>query len=1062
MVTIVDLGLQGSTGEDGAYRVTLTAAARPGVSLNVTVRAVGYRPATAVVDVPPESAGPARRDFTLASNPLRLGEIVVTGAQTHALVEQLGHARTAVDSTAVRRSGEANVAAALAATAANVEVTSSSGAPGASASIRVRGVNTLGTNGEPLFVIDGVPVDNSATTTAVLDPQQGGAQAGTSSPNRGIDLNPSDIESIEVLEGAAAGAIYGTRAGQGVILITTKRGRPGATHYSLHTSASLSGVSRFPALQRAFGQGTGRIADVCAAPSGQQDCTASFFSWGAPLGAETPTFDHAREIFRTSTQLDQTLSVSGGGDRTTFYLSGSRLGQDGTIVGPNNRLLRNAFRLKGDQRITDALTVGANVSYSATHVDAVQKGNSNSSPIWGAWLTPPEYDNRPARNPITGMHRSYAYPHPGVGSAGVTRYEDNPFFSAVEDVGRSDANRFIGAITALYALRSGLTFNGSLGIDQVGDSRLQGMAQTSSNSPNPLGQVIVLDMARQQLDETATATATYARSRTLAGSLTLGQSFNDRTSRELGDVGNALNDEKTYSLINTATQFPSHHERSHLRTAAVFGEHTLDLWDQFHLRTGLRYDAASTYATSSSANYGAFFPSVSVAWEFTKAAFRESRLLSTGKLRLAYGEVGTEPTAYLGYFAYRAGATYPDLLFGNAASQGGYGALITPTSAPAGSLRPERTTEVEGGLDVGLVDDRVDASVTAYHRVSRGVILPVPVPGSSGFTTQFGNGATIRNVGASLTLNARLIATDAAEWDLGITAGLNRNRVLALRDAQFLTYGGLAGSIFNSQAVAQVGYPVGSFRDFDYVRCGNGVTLTRNGAAYAVDANCSAAEQGSRALFISDGSLVNADGSAGLGAGYPLLDPTPRIIGSPDPQWTGAISTHARIGQLSLSALLQLRRGGLVYNATRGALNYFGTSAESARRGEMVTFGDSYFPGPVVGPGAGKAVPLTQDWFQRYDSYVSTIGAPFYEDGSFARLREISVSYLFNGPGIRRVLGLSSAALRLAGHNLFLRTGYTGADPETSLGGSETGARGFDFFTPPQTCSITLSLDLAQ
>ena len=321
----------------------------------------------------------------------------MTGAGTVSEVEKLGSVRNSVDSSLINRSNEPNIVNALSAKAPNVEVTSTSGDPGASTSIRIRGANTLGSTGEPLFVVDGVPIDNSTITTGSFDGTGFGGQQGTSSPNRASDINPADIESVEILKGAAAGSIYGARAGQGVILITTKRGHAGTTTYSLNSTLSLNDVNRFPALQTTYGHGDDSsgviIPDRCVL-GGETDCFGSGDSWGPALAAGTPTFDHAREMFHTGVATDNTLTISGGNDRTLFYLSGSYDNQDGTFVGPQNSYKRYSFRLKGSHRVRDNFTVGGNVAYTNTDGRFIQKGSNFSGVTLGAWRTPPEFDNR--------------------------------------------------------------------------------------------------------------------------------------------------------------------------------------------------------------------------------------------------------------------------------------------------------------------------------------------------------------------------------------------------------------------------------------------------------------------------------------------------------------------------------------------------------------------------------------------------------------------------------------------------------------------------------------------
>src|SRR2546422_9500402 len=213
----------------------------------MTARRLGYKALTVTVQL---TEGLITKDFSLAANPLQLGELVVTGAGTATATEKLGNVRNNVSAEQIERSNEANVVEALAAKAPNVQVTGQSGDPGASSFIQIRGIRTIVGNSQPLFVVDGVPMDNSATSTSSFNPHDGGYPGeGTVVSNRAIDLNPNDIENVEILKGAAAGAIYGARAGQGVVLITTKSGRAGATHFSLRSTASFDNVNHYWGLQ---------------------------------------------------------------------------------------------------------------------------------------------------------------------------------------------------------------------------------------------------------------------------------------------------------------------------------------------------------------------------------------------------------------------------------------------------------------------------------------------------------------------------------------------------------------------------------------------------------------------------------------------------------------------------------------------------------------------------------------------------------------------------------------------------------------------------------------------
>jgi TonB-linked SusC/RagA family outer membrane protein len=1057
-VSIHSLGAGTTARPDGSYGLLIPSERAKGQVVAVTARAIGYKPQTVQVTL---SEGSIEQNFSLVVNPLQLGEIVVTGAGTVSEVEKLGNVRNSVDSSLIQRSNEPNVVNALSAKAPNVEVTSTSGDPGASTSIRIRGANTLGGPGEPLFVIDGIPIDNSTVTTTTFDGTGFGAAQGTSAPNRASDINPSDIESVEILKGAAAGSVYGARAGQGVILITTKKGHAGATTYSFNSSLSVNDVRRFPKLQSTYGQGD---ADSLGVPTsdpcvlgGAIDCEGTGDSWGPAIPAGTPTFDHAREVFQTGLMTDNTLAISGGNERTTFYLSGAYNYQDGTFVGPQNNYQRYAFRLKGTHRVSNSFNVGGNVAYSNTNGNFVQKGSNFSGMMVGAWRSPPEFDNREYLDPVTKMHRSYRFPNPSASSFGTSRGYDNPFFTANVPVSSAIADRVFGNVSLEYLPANWLRFNYTLGVDYSGDDRLQGQPQTSSNTPSPLGQVVRFNLANQQVDHNLTGTATYRLNPSMSGSFTLGQNLNTRSTRQVGGTGNSLLAPEPFTLTNTASQTPPIDIETKVRILGYFGQGTLDISDQLFLKAGVRYDGASTFGQD---NLRSWYPSASAAWEFTRKTGDLGGVLSYGKLRAAYGEVGTQPNPYLTVSTFLSGGSFPDdgWTGGLTASQNGFGGLFSDTTL-ATQLKPERTREFEIGTDLGLFNDIADLSFTWYHRKSEDVILTLPVAASTGFVNVATNGAQIRNEGTEWALNIRPITKRNFSWDLGFLFSTNRNRVESLTGAQFVNYGGVGGF---GISVAEVGYPVGAFRDYDYIRCGRGLTVLDPAANEVnVDDLCGTTANQQQALFINDGTYSNTGSDAGEGAGYPLLDPDSRIIGDPNPKWTGSIRTGLRYGKISVSGLLDIRHGGVVYNGTHASLNAIGTSKESGDlRGKSVVFGQDFMPGAVAGPGVGTSAVLDQVWFQSYYSSFTSIGQPWYESGSFVKLREISVGYTFTGGFVSRTLGLSSMDVRVAGRNLAVWTDYTGADPETNLAGAETGARGVDWFNNPQTRSFVFSVTL--
>lgn len=1054
VVQLVGLPFSTVTRNDGSYTLSLPAARiTPGQAVRLQARAISYRPSVVNLALDQESL---RHDFRLAANPLQLGEIVVTGAGTESDVAKLANVRNSVDAGLIARSNETNVVSALAAKAPNVEIISTAGDPGASSSIRIRGANTLSGAGDPLFVVDGIPIDNSTFSTADLDPFQT-AQGGTSAPNRASDINPADIESIEILKGAAAGAIYGARAGQGVVLITTRRGRQGqGVSYSFRSTMGVNQITAVPALQREFGQGESGLADPCAAtdpvadPS-FRDCDATRYSWGPALAPGTRTYDHAREMFKDGFTTDNTVTLSGGGERTTFYLSAGLSHQGGTIRGPNNSYDKMSFRLKGDQRVTDRLTIGANVAYTNAQGEFVQKGSNFSAVGVGAWRTPPEFNNAAYLDPVTGMHRAYRFPSPSLASSGISRGYDNPFFIANRAISTSDSDRIIGGLTASLAATGWLRFNYSLGVDYSGDYRLQGLPQTSSNGPDAFGQVIKASLNRSQVDHNLTATASYRVNPRVSGAFTIGQNLNSRVFKRLGVIGNGLIAPAPYTLGNTASQDAPNDFETQVRTEGYFGQATVDVADQLFLKGGLRYDGSSTFGRQKLRNW---FPSAGAAWQFTNATSAFGDKITYGKLRAAYGEVGTEPAPYLTTVTFVAGGKFTDpYSVAIGASERGIGGLYSSTVKPAVGLKPERTKELELGVDVALFKDYADLSFTWYRRRSDDVILSVPVPASTGYTLESANGAAIRNAGTEWMLNIRPISRRDVTWEVGFQVATNRSRVLALKGVDpnggYVGYGGNGGF---GTANVMIGQPVGVFRDYDYVRCGRGITDIY-GTAIDVDAACGNAPAG--ALYIDDGTFSSTGQP-----GFPVPDySTTRVMGNPEPDWTGSLRNTFRYKKWTFSGLLDIKNGGQVYNGTRYALIHFGTARATARRGETVTFGDDYFKGEkVAGPGAGTPATLGEDFF-RYD-YGFAVGTGFYEDGGFIKLREISIGYTLDNAFVQRTLGFSSVDIRVSGRNLHTWTKYTGVDPETNLVGAETGARGIDWFNNPQARSYLISFTL--
>lgn len=377
-------------------------------------------------------------------------------------------------------------------------------------------------------------------------------------------------------------------------------------------------------------------------------------------------------------------------------------------------------------------------------------------------------------------------------------------------------------------------------------------------------------------------------------------------------------------------------------------------------------------------------------------------------------------------------------------TQNGNGGLYSGASRPQPNLKPERNAEMEVGVDLGFFASRVDVGLTFYKGKSTDVIFDLPLPPSTGYQQQAQNAGTIENSGTELSINFRPISRPRLTLDFGVQFAKNDNQVTDLRGAEFVNYGGTTG--FGFDPVAKKGFPVGSWYDYDWVKCHYAETdNTHDGAN--INALCTAAKMPEGAVYIG------ADG-------FPIGDDQRRIVGNPLPKWTGGFSTNITLyKQWKFSALLDVRRGNKVWNGTIGALNNFGRSKDTEVRGQQRTFGKDFHAGPVFGPGANKAVTIDQSWFQGLGSSFTGYGAAFLEDGSFTKLREVSVAYSIDAALAKSWFGASSLDIRVSGRNLAMWTNYKGIDPEANLSGTDA-SRGLDWFGNPLTKSVALTISI--
>ena len=1007
-VMIKGTSLGAATDGDGYYRITRV----PPGSYSLVAQFMGFQKEEQKITVSANQE--LTVDFALKVDVLQLGEVVVTGMSGEQIKEKLGVTISKVRPVDIIEADETNIVGALSGKAANVEITSFSGEPGATKLIQIRGRNTISGTTEPLFVVDGVPIDNATRGVGT----GGSGSGGTVQANRASDLNPEDIASVEILKGAAASAIYGSRAANGVILITTKSGAPGKTKIQYKTSYSWDKVNRSVPLQREYGQGNNGAY-----------IKNYLRSWGAKLEPGTPTYDHSMEMFdQTGHLMDNNIIISGGNNLTTYYASIGLVNQDGPFVGNSDNYEKYAFRLKGSQVINEKLKVTGNLAYVKVVADYLNSRSNIGGITLGAWRTPPEFNNWPYLDPETGLHRSYRYSTPT--ELRKSRKYDNPYFSAYEKINESNVGRAYGNLTLEYDPLNWININYTLGSDYSEDDRIR-VNPVSSTANNGDGSMWRRNYLYHEVDHNLVATFKLEKyihriSQNLSGTFMAGYNFNSRAYKYIGTTGDIFVTPNYYQLDNCVTINSDEYE-SLIHTESFFGQATLDIYDQLFLTGAVRNDGSSTFGANKRRHW---FPKFSAAWEFTKMnAMPKIPYLNFGKLRFAYGEAGSQPAVYSIYTGFISGnisGYWTGTLNGGAYN--GIGGFFSSSRAPSADLGPERTKEIEIGTSLGFWDSRIGLDVTYYKSRSEDVIFSIGVPPSTGYTSKTANGAIIENKGWEAEFNANPVRTKDVSWDFGLVWASNDNKCIDLMGAE--TYAYFSWSMISS--VAAPGQPIGAFYGRDFLRFGNGSTYTlKDGTTINIDEAYPNAPEGT--IFINED-------------GYPVGDPKFRFIGDPNPDWTAGIRNEVTLfGKIKLSAFIDIKQGNDVWNGTKAKLIDFGTHEETLKRGSTKVFEGE-------GPGAGKEVVLDQNWYRGYGSSVTS---QFIEDGSFVRLRELAISYTLRNRFVR-YFGLSDINIRLSGRNLKLWTDYSGIDPETNL--NLTGAMGMDYFNMPNTKSYVLTL----
>ncbi len=985
-----------ATGTDGTYRLEVPAEAD-----SLVFSYIGYRAQTVPID------GRSVIDVQLAPATIGLEDVVVTAFGIEREQRALGYSVQEVSAEELDNTDVENVVAALSGRVAGVRVINTGGAPGASARIILRGVNSLNpaSNNQPLFVVDGIPIDNTTDVGA-----EGFNSRGFS--NRAIDLNPENIASISVLKGAAATALYGVRAANGAIVITTKKGQPGGIRAHFSSTVGLDRANRLPDVQQRYGQGF----------SGEYEPGSFWCCWGASreeiqqIDPDHQFFNNWRGAYETGYKVDNSFSLSGGNENATFYTSIENLQHDGIM--PFSDWDRTSIRLTGTLQAADNLGFSGSLNYSNSGGHRVFADRFNERIVY--WTVSQDVRDYRKEN---GTMMGYYGDDNNVGT--------NPIYDARYSVYVDDVNRLIGYLAANYDVTDWMNVTYRIGMDYYGDFRDQHMqgpqgipGENALSDDGSVGETRIFNR-----DITSTLNLTFSRdiTRKLHANLTLGNNVFDRDYNRVFAYGENLTIPNFYHLSN-ARNISNSQFISRRRLIAVYGDLQLNYDDFLYLQVTGRNDWSSTLPRDSRSF---FYPSVSLGFVFSDAVELPD-FFDFGKLRASYAEVGKDAPPYATGITYTSPGAFPLNGQTGFTRSGDLGSL---------DLEPERTTAIEFGANVQFFDRRVGLDVSWYKSNSEKQIIPVPVSYTTGFSTAFLNAGEIENRGLELILNARVMDVPDFSWDLMLNFARNRNEVVSIREGvEVILLGsqfGYAGSTAYLRLIP--GAPYGAIYGTSYARY------------YENPEN-------EDPLYLEEDRpvLIGEDG-------FPVINRDLKILGNMTPDWTGGLMNTFRYKDFELSALIDVSYGAEKYNQYNNFLAAFGLARYTLNRNEFKVFegvtadGSENTQRVWLGQGVG---PDGRDYgagFYRNTYRASTANSVM--DASYVKLRNVSLTYHLPDAFLNTIR-LRNASVKLAANNIILWTPYLHWDPEVTTSGAGSNIQGFSGLAHPGVTSYTFTLEI--
>lgn len=961
-------------------------------------------------------------DITLSEDSQALDEVVVIGYGTVQKRDLTGSVAT-VSQNELQQLPIVTTEQGLQGRVAGVQVSQTSGAPGGALSVRIRGNNSVQFGNDPLYVIDGFPLDASFESGNIGASSNFGGNQGTSPL---AFLNPNDIESVSILKDASATAIYGARGANGVVIINTKKGRDGKTKISLDTYAGIQNITKKIDLLNAEEWATGartfwqNFADA----RNRQDLLSRAFTPEeiANLGEGTNWQD---EVYRSALIQSHNLSISGGSENTRFLMSGSYFNQEGIVI--ESQYKRGSVRLNVDHNVSDRFKVGINFTSSFIVDDAIPQstaGFTQSNPIHGALYMAPVW---PVRNENGNFFSQADEFFTGSGIFSSLQLQ-NPVELANKYEYEKTNNRTLANTYFQYDISKNLKAKVTLGAD-VSNVRV------STFLPSDL---IVAQGTNGSASISSRQAFNWVNENTLNYIKTFGESHNFdalvgfSVQQDLSDLSVA----STQDFFSNTNGFnnlsagnspqPPFSQSNEWALTSYIARLNYNFAQKYFFTVSARYDGSSRFGPDN--KYG-FFPSAAASWNISRENFlKDSDVISNLKLRASYGRTGNQEIPL--YQSIQTFSTAGQYVFGD-----NFTTSIGPSGLANDDIKWENTDQFDVGLDMGFLAGRLNFTADYYYKETTDLLLSVPIARQGGFTSTIQNVGSVENKGLELALDAIVFDNDF-KWNLSGNISFNRNKVLKLADADRFFGPTVSTHLIRQNGGAATviaeGQPLGVF----WGNIFDGIWQTQEEYDNGHMAGFGASGPGFENLRDIDGNGVFEEG----------LDEG--VIGDPNPDYEFGINSNFSYKNLDLSLFLYGKQGFDILN-----MNLIEGLTQVHNLNGVQALNNAW-----TGPGTSNTVQKIDRPLARNGEFPNRVTTQYIEDGSFVRLRNVTLGY--NLPLNRVNSLLTKARIYIAGENLFTITDYSGYDPEVSSLGNTSIAQSIDLNAYPIARTIRLGVQL--